>query len=222
MHLANFFGTNPRAALGFSGGVDSAYLLYAGLKQGAEIQPYYVRSAFQPEFEHKDALRLCEELGVSLVTIELDILAIPEVASNPARRCYFCKKAIFTALKQRALQDGYTLLIDGSNASDDAEDRPGMQALAGLFPWDKPAYACLATRIPTETPIQANDLRRVEAAEDLLKQMGFSDLRVRLFHGAARLQLPQDQMQTALENAAALRTALAPYFETVLLDLAGR
>ena len=157
------------------------------------------------------------------------------MASNPARRCYFCKKAIFTALKQRALQDGYTLLIDGSNASDDAEDRPGMQALAelqvrsplreagltkaeirqlskeaGLFTWNKPAYACLATRIPTETPIQANDLRRVEAAEDLLKQMGFSDLRVRLFHGAARLQLPQDQMQTALENAAALRTALAP------------
>ena len=247
MHLANFFGTNPRAALGFSGGVDSAYLLYAGLKQGAEIQPYYVRSAFQPEFEHKDALRLCKDLGVSLVTIELDILAIPEVASNPARRCYFCKKAIFTALKQRALQDGYTLLIDGSNASDDAEDRPGMQALAelqvrsplreagltkaeirqlskeaGLFTWNKPAYACLATRIPTETPIQANDLQRVEAAEDLLRQMGFSDLRVRLFHGAARLQLPKDQMQTALENAAALRNALAPYFETVLLDLAGR
>ena len=164
MNLNEFFAEHPKAALAFSGGTDSAFLLYAGKRAGADIRPYFVRSQFQPEFEYQDALRLCRELGAELTVLELDALADPQVTANPANRCYFCKVGLFGTLARRALADGYTVLLDGTNASDDAGDRPGMKALqelqvlsplrlcgltkaeirrqsreAGLFTWDKPA-----------------------------------------------------------------------------------
>ena len=93
---------------------------------------------------------------------------------------------------------------------------------AGLFTFDKPAYACLATRIPTGTPITKEDLDRVERAECALETLGFRDFRVRLFHGAARLQVTGEQLPLALEKQAELRAALRPDFSDVLLDLAPR
>lgn len=247
MTLTEFFRENNRVALGFSGGVDSSYLLYAGLQCGAEIRPYYVKTAFQPQFELDDAYRLARQLGVEMAVIEQDILSVPSVADNPADRCYYCKAALFGALQKQALEDGYSLLVDGTNASDDAGDRPGMRALrelsvrsplrecgltkaeirrrsreAGLFTWEKPAYACLATRIPTGNRIDAGLLRRVEGAEDALFARGYSDFRVRVYHGAARLQLPESQMAKAIADAAGIREAVKPYFDPVLLDLASR
>ena len=247
MELSEFFRENPRAALGFSGGVDSAYLLWAGLHYGADIRPYYVKTAFQPQFELEDALRLGRELGVEVTVLEQDILSHPLVAANPADRCYHCKSALFGALVQAAAQDGYSLIIDGTNASDDAGDRPGMRALkelsvrsplrecgltkgeirekskeAGLFTWDKPAYACLATRIPTGVPITGEILRQVEQAEDQLFQMGYTDFRVRVLGGAARLQFPQSQLERAFREREAIRQALAETFPEVLLDLKTR
>ena len=247
MDLATFFRENPRAALAFSGGTDSAYLLCAAVRAGAQVRPYYVKTAFQPAFELADARRLAEELGVALAIVELDVLSAPEVAANPPERCYHCKRAIFTALRQQAEADGYTLLIDGTNASDDAGDRPGMRALgelsvrsplrecgltkaeirrlsqeAGLFPRDKPAYACLATRIPAGRPITAELLERVERAETALHALGFRDFRVRLLGQAARIQLPPEQMAAALERREELLKLLTPEFDGVLLDLAGR
>ena len=167
--------------------MDSAYLLYAGVQAGADIRPYYIKTAFQPRFERDDALRLAGELGVEVTVLELDALADPRVAANPAERCYYCKQNLFRALKARAAADGYTVLLDGTNASDEAGDRPGMRALrelevrsplrecgltkadirrlsreAGLFTWDKPAYACLATRIPTGEAITGEILARVD------------------------------------------------------------
>ena len=132
MDLSQFFRQCPKAALGFSGGVDSAYLLYAAVENGAQVQPYFVKTAFQPQFELEDARRLCAQLGVELSVLELDILNVPQVAENPADRCYFCKKALFGRLKEQAQQDGYRVLMDGTNASDDAGDRPGMRALGEL------------------------------------------------------------------------------------------
>ncbi|MGN0984788.1 MAG: TIGR00268 family protein [Gemmiger sp.] len=247
MTLQDFFAVHPKAALGFSGGVDSAYLLWAGRQYGADVRPYFIQTAFQPGFELADARRLCAQLGAELAVVELDILSNPTVAANPADRCYHCKRALFGALRARAKADGYPLLLDGTNASDDASDRPGMRALAelevlsplrlcgltkpairaasrevGLFTWDKPAYACLATRVPSGNALTADLLRRVEGAEGALFALGFRDLRVRVFHGAARVQLPAGQLADAAGRAQAVRAALAPYFDTVLLDLAGR
>ena len=247
MTLEQFFQENPRCALGFSGGVDSAYLLYAGVKAGADIRPYFIKTAFQPAFELADAQKLAERLGVEVTVLELDALADPRVAANPADRCYFCKQNLFRTLKERAVADGYPVLLDGTNASDEAGDRPGMRALAelsvrsplrecgltkaeirarsreaGLFTWDKPAYACLATRVPAGETITADILARVEGAEDALFRLGYTDFRVRVFHSAARLQLPRGQMERAVREAEELRQALKPYFTPILLDLEGR
>lgn len=243
MTLQEFFTEHPKAALGFSGGVDSSYLLWAAVNAGADIAPYYIQTAFQPAFELEDAKRLCEQIGVKLNVIQLDALADPRVAANPANRCYYCKVRLFGALRARAKADGYDLLLDGTNASDDAGDRPGMKALremevrsplrecgltkamirqesrkAGLFTWDKPAYACLATRVPTGRTITPELLRRVEGAETALFALGFTDFRVRLYDDAARLQLPEGQLAKAVEQRQAIRQALAPWFDIVLLD----
>ena len=247
MTLEQFFQENPRCALGFSGGVDSAYLLYAGVKAGADIRPYFIKTAFQPAFELADAQKLAAGLGVEVTVLELDALADPKVAANPADRCYYCKQNLFRTLKERAIADGYPVLLDGTNASDEAGDRPGMRALtelsvrsplrecgltkaeirarsreAGLFTWDKPAYACLATRVPAGEAITAETLARVEGAEDALFRLGYTDFRVRVFHSAARLQLPRGQMERAVREAETIQAALKPYFTPILLDLEGR
>ncbi len=247
MQLEEFFKLHNRAALGFSGGADSAYLLYAGLRYGADIRPYFVKTAFQPDFELRDAKRLAEELETELTVIEYDVLSESIIADNPENRCYYCKRKLFRALHERALRDGYEVLLDGTNASDEASDRPGMRAIkelsvlsplrecgisktelrrlskeAGLFTWDKPAYACLATRVPSGERITAELLSRVEASESLIYQMVFRDFRVRVFHGAARLQLQEKQFMRAAELKGEIIKALKPYFETVLLDLNGR
>ena len=130
--LNRFFADHPRIALAFSGGVDSAYLLHAAVQAGCNVRPYYVKTAFQPEFEFEDAKLLAKELGVTMHIIEKDILSEESVRLNPANRCYFCKRALFSAIIAAAQQDGYPLLIDGTNASDDADDRPGMRALKEL------------------------------------------------------------------------------------------
>ncbi|MGI6012710.1 MAG: ATP-dependent sacrificial sulfur transferase LarE [Oscillospiraceae bacterium] len=247
MDLKTFFTENPSVALAFSGGTDSSYLLYAGLAYGAKIRAYYVKTAFQPQFEYDDAMRLAEQLGADLRVIHKDVLSNETVAANPQNRCYYCKTEIFTTLRQAAAEDGYSVLIDGTNASDEAGDRPGMLALqelsvrsplrecgitkadvralskeAGLFTWNKPSYACLATRIPAGTPITVEILEQVEHAEDCLFQLGFTDFRIRVFHGAARIQLPADQMEAAISKREELLHALEPYFEQIVLDLKAR
>ena len=247
MTLKEFFDQNPRAAVAFSGGTDSALVLWAASRYGREVRAYYVHTVFQPAFELADAQKLAAELEVPLTVVEADVLAVPEAAANGPRRCYYCKRALFTTLWQRARADGYTMLLDGTNASDDAGDRPGMQALrelevrsplrecgitkaevrrmskeAGLFTWDKPAYACLATRVPTGTAITREALEKVERGENALFRLGFSDFRVRLLGDAARIQVPADQMERALALRGEINQALEADFSAVLLDLAGR
>lgn len=204
--LRQFFEKHPSLALAFSGGTDSAYLLYAATACGCDVRAYYASSPFQPAFELEDAKRLARSLNAKMTVLPLNVLENEIVRSNPADRCYYCKNAIFGHILEAAAKDGYTEIIDGTNASDDAGDRPGMRALrelrvlsplrlcgitkkalreysrnAGLFTWDKPAYACLATRVPTGTPIDANVLKKVEWAETELARMGFTDFRVRVF-----------------------------------------
>ena len=129
MTLQEFFAENPRAAIAFSGGVDSSYLLYAAVQCGADVHAYFAKTAFQPQFELDDAQRLAESVGAKLTVLELDALSSEDVARNPANRCYYCKQNIFGNLKRAAAEDGFTLILDGTNASDDAGDRPGMRAL---------------------------------------------------------------------------------------------
>ena len=247
MTLEQFFHQVPRAALAFSGGTDSAFLMWASKRYGCDLRAYYIKTAFQPAFELEDARRLAKELDVPMTVIELDVLAVEKAAENGPRRCYYCKKALFTQLRQAAADDGYIVLLDGTNASDDAGDRPGMVALrelevrsplrecgitkaevrrlsreAGLFTWNKPAYACLATRIPTGTTLTAEMLTKVERAEAAMAGLGFNDFRVRVAGGAARLQVTEDQLPLVLAKREEILKALAPEFAAVTLDLAPR
>ena len=245
MHLYEFFQAHPCSAVAFSGGADSAFLLWAAKRYGCQVGAYYAKTPFQPAFELDDARRLAADLAVPLTVVELDTLSLPQAAANGPERCYFCKRALMGALLEAARRDGYPLLLDGTNASDDGGDRPGMRAgaelgvcsplrlcgltkgeirrqsqQAGLFTWDKPAYACLATRVPTGTPITPDALERVEQGERALAGLGFSDLRVRLTaEGYARLQLPANQLDRALALREALLAALDPVFPGVFLDL---
>lgn len=244
MTLQDFFRDTPKAALAFSGGVDSAYLLYAAVQSGADVRAYYVKSAFQPQFELEDAQRLAEMLSADMRVLPVDILAANEVAANPPDRCYHCKKRIFSAIAGAARAGGYTVLLDGTNASDDAGDRPGMRALrelsvrsplrecgltkpeirrlsreAGLFTWDKPAYACLATRIAAGVPITREKLESTERAEDFLFSLGFTDFRVRMLGSAAKLQVPTSQLDRVLQHRERILEELKKTHSSVLLDL---
>ena len=247
MELSDFFAENPRAALAFSGGVDSAYLLYAGMRWGKRVKAYYVRTPFQPEFEYRDALRLARELNAEMEVIPKNVLEHREVTANPPDRCYHCKKAIFSAIAEKAREDGFTVLLDGTNASDREDDRPGMRALrelsvrsplrecsltkdairelsrqAGLFTWDKPSYACLATRVPTGMPITEDLLSRTEWAEDYLSALGFRDFRVRTMGSAAKLQLKIQDFPLLLERREEITEELKKRYASVLLDLEER
>ena len=244
MTLHQFFKDHPRVALAFSGGCDSAYLLYAALQAGCDVHAYYINSAFQPEFEQSDAKQLAAQLGAPLTILPLDVLSDPIITANPENRCYYCKGKILDTLLTAAKNDGYETIIDGTNASDDFLDRPGMLALlernilsplrecgitkedvrkrskdAGLFTWNKPAYACLATRIPTGEEITLANLKATEVCEHALMQMGFSDFRIRRCNGSAKIQLPESQLEKLLFHRTEIIEKLKPYYTSITLDL---
>ncbi len=247
MDLKEFFSVNNKIGIGFSGGVDSSYLLWAAKKYGADVSAYFIKTEFQPAFEFEDAKKIAEYVGVEIKVIEMSALESDDVSKNDEQRCYYCKNRLFSAVKARAEQDGYVVLIDGTNASDSEGDRPGMKAAhelgvlsplrdcgltkamvrelskeAGLFTWNKPSYACLATRIETNTKITKEQLTRVEEAEDFLRGLGFSDFRVRLFKNCARIQLKDEQLTAFINNKKEIFDRLKNLFDAVFLDLNGR
>ncbi|MFI3229831.1 MAG: ATP-dependent sacrificial sulfur transferase LarE [Bacillota bacterium] len=205
MELNEFFAKNRRIAIGFSGGVDSAYLLLSAVECGAEVTAYYVKTAFQPQREYDEVVAFANKLGVRLEIITYDIFKNSNIIKNDIDRCYHCKLAMFSAIAKRAKQDQFSVICDGTNASDDTTDRPGLRALAELqivsplamcgvtkamvrtrlkeadisF-YNKPAYACLATRIPSLVAVTQEKLHIIEQAENKLFSLGFTEFRVKL------------------------------------------
>ena len=244
MELRDFFEQYPEVAIAFSGGVDSAYLLYAARQYAKRVKAYYVKTAFQPQFELDDAKRLAVDLGAEMEVLEADVLRDPVIVSNPADRCYHCKKKLFSHILKAAREDGFSVLLDGTNASDDASDRPGMRAIAelsvrsplrecgltkgairqlsreaGLFTHDKPAYACLATRIPVGEMITAEKLQRTEYAENYLSSLGFRDFRVRSVGDMAKIQVREEDLELAMTHRREILNELKKHYTGVLLDL---
>lgn len=247
MNLQSFFTQHPKCAVAFSGGCDSAYLLYQAFCYSSQVCAYYMNTPFQPAFELEDAQKFCKDYRIPLVVLTQDVCQNSEIVKNDSMRCYYCKQAIFSQISEAAKSDGYTTLLDGTNASDRVDQRPGMKALLelevlsplrlcgltkpqirehskelGLFTHNKPAYACLATRIATDTAITALDLQRVEACEAILSELGFFDFRVRIFHNAARIQLPSRQLSLACDISDTINNSFSPYFEDIMLDLLPR
>ena len=247
MNIEEFFRINPEVAIAFSGGVDSAYLLYAAIKYAKKVKAYYVKSCFQPQFEMDDALKIQKQLGADMKVISINVLEDETVKSNPVNRCYYCKIKIFEEIKKAAIEDSFKVILDGTNASDSEGDRPGMKALrelevksplrecgltkdkirllskeAGLFTWDKPAYACLATRIPANTVITEEIIKNTEICEAYMFDLGFTDFRVRYLNGCAKIQVPLDQMEMAINKREEILKGLMPYYKDIFLDLGGR
>ncbi|NLZ36037.1 MAG: ATP-dependent sacrificial sulfur transferase LarE [Clostridiales bacterium] len=247
MKLSDFFEKHPKVAVAFSGGVDSAYLLYSALNHAKSVKAYYVKTVFQPHFELDDARRFAVEHDLELKIITLDILSDNNISKNPDNRCYFCKKRMFSAITAEASADGYRVLLDGTNASDDYNDRPGMKALeelsvlsplrecgltkedirrlskaAGLFTWNKQAYTCLATRIPKGDIITEEKLERTEKAENYLLSLGYRDFRVRLIGDSAKIQINATQINKLISERKQIVSEFKKYYSSVLLDLEAR
>ena len=248
MQLQQFFKQNPRIAVAYSGGVDSSYLLFAADEAGCDVHAYFIKSEFQPQFELDEAISLAKNLDIPLTIETLKVLGEPNISTNPAKRCYHCKTKILENIWKLARADGFTVLCDGTNADDDESDRPGMKALhesgvlsplrdckltkrkirslskkAGLPTHDKPAYACLATRIPTGTKITQEFLTKIENAEETLFEMGFSDFRVRLLPpDTAKIQMTAKQWKKAAAMRKKITKELELDFNEVVLDLTER
>jgi uncharacterized protein len=248
MTLAQYLVRSPPFALAFSGGTDSVCLLAAARKAGADVRPYYVASPFQPAFEFDAAREAAAFLDVPLSILRLPSLDSPEIAANGPDRCYHCKHRVFSAILGRARTDGYTVLADGTNASDNPAERPGMRALAelgvvsplrecgltgsdvrtllaelGLDRWNRPSYSCLATRIPAGVAITQPLLERIERAETFLLSRGYSGFRCRHDGRTAWLELARtDMARLAAERRDVLDRLRSIFDCTILLDLKAR
>ncbi len=234
----------------YSGGVDSTFLLKVAVDVlGEKALGVTARSETYPDWEYKASRELAQQLGFKQITISSEELDIEHFAANPTDRCYYCKRELFGKLKQLAAEQGISQVVDGSNASDLADHRPGSRAgqelgirsplqeaglskeeirtlsrQLGLPTWDKPAFACLASRFPYGERITPAKLKMVAAAERYLLEQGLHQVRVRHHGNLARLEVDPK----AIEHLAApaVRQAIVAKlkelgYNYVALDLQG-
>ncbi len=238
------------AAVAFSGGVDSTFLLKtAGIVLGDRAVALTAAPPFVPQRELSEAAAFCREAGIRQIVLEASFFTLDTARKNPPDRCYHCKRELFSRMLETARENGYSVLCEGSNTDDIGDYRPGMRALRelevrsplleaglskeeirllsrelGLYTWDKPSFACLASRFVCGEYISDEKLRMVERSEQKLSELGFRQFRVR-FHGdLARIELLPDDFERAIqpETRACIVDALREYgFRYVALDLDG-
>lgn len=237
-------------AVAFSSGVDSTFLVkVAHDVLGSRTVAFTAASDFVPQRDVDDARAFCAQAGIEHHVVPFPILTVPHVRENPKDRCYYCKHALFAHMKELAAEHGLAFVVDGSNLDDDGDYRPGHRALRelaivsplheaglrkadiralskafGLPTWDKPSFACLASRFPYGNELTPEGLTRVNRAEEFLMAKGFRQLRVRAHGDVARIELVPDDIPRFLEEG--LREETAAFFRSIgfaytALDLLG-
>jgi uncharacterized protein len=237
-------------AVAFSGGVDYSLLLAVAARMyHVKLIAVTASSISYAEHEKDDARRFAQRMGVKHRYLDFDQMSIPEFVANGPERCYYCKKAIFSAIQTYVAEEGFTNVVDGSNADDVKAYRPGAKALSelgirsplqeaglskaeirklsremGLFTASKPSYSCLATRIQYGESITPEKLARIEQAEEFLTKLGFTHIRVRTYGTLARIEVEPSQItlmaQVNTRNKIIARLKELGY-NYVTLDLAG-
>ena len=247
--LCDALASLDSVVVAYSGGVDSAYLAYiASRTLGDRAVAVTADSPSYPERHRALAIRIAKDFGLRHEIIKTSELEQPEYRANPANRCYFCKHELYTHLSRIAIERR-AVVVDGNNADDRGDYRPGRQAArefgvrspldevdltkdeirelshrAGLPTWDEPASACLSSRIPYHTEVTDEKLRTIERAEQAVRALGFRVFRVRHHDDLARVEIARDEMPRALEPeiaAAIVRELKAAGYRYVTLDLQG-
>ena len=237
-----------RVMVAFSGGIDSTLVLKAAVDAlHKNVLAVTITGAIFPSHESKEAVELANLIGVEHVLLEYNEIGQPPFANNPPDRCYHCKKNMYSKLLAVAAAQGINVVVDGSNADDLQDYRPGLRAAIelgvysplkevglckeeiralsrkiGLSTADKPANPCLATRFPYGTPIDLKSLQQVEQAESYLLQLGIPQVRVRHHGNLARIEVPEKYLSFVLGHASAIESKLKGLGYTyVALDLRG-
>jgi pyridinium-3,5-biscarboxylic acid mononucleotide sulfurtransferase len=239
-----------RVLVAYSGGVDSAYLAWAAHRElGEGMLAVLADSPSLARTQMSDAVAFAQEQGIPLTIIQTDEMERPEYRRNDASRCFHCKDELFGVMEEYRAQNGFAVIAYGVNADDQSDYRPGQQAarqhgvaaplleasltkqeirelarVAGLRVWDKPASACLSSRIEYGRPVTPEALQAVEQGEEALRQMGFRQFRVRHHGDIVRLEIGRDELPRALSPEMATqftRIFKALGFSYVTLDLEG-
>ena len=214
------------AVVAFSGGVDSTFLLYATKEAlGGNVLAATASSPTFPERELKEAEAFCKANGIRQIVFPSEELSVEGFSHNPKNRCYLCKRELFGKILNIQREQGIAAVLEGSNIDDDGDYRPGLQAVAelgilsplrergftkldirtlskhlGLATWEKQSFACLSSRFPYRDTISVEKLSMVDRAEQLLLDMGFMQLRVRIHGNLARVELPPEQFPRFMEE----------------------
>ncbi|HUQ87795.1 MAG TPA: ATP-dependent sacrificial sulfur transferase LarE [Vicinamibacterales bacterium] len=236
--------------IAFSGGVDSAYLAIAAAEAlGPRALAVTADSPSYPDAHRRLALSIANDFGFAHEVIHTDELQRPEYRANPANRCYYCKDELYGRLAALAAERGLAVIVDGNNADDRGDYRPGRQAArehgvrspldeadltkddirelardAGLDSWNEPASACLSSRIPYGDEVSNEKLRQIEQAETVMRNLGFRVFRVRHHDSVARLEIARSEMARALDpeiNTTLVASLKALGYQYVSLDLQG-
>ena len=247
--LGDTLASMRSVVVAYSGGVDSAYLaVMAARALGDRALAVTADSPSYPERHRRLAVQIAREFRLHHEIIRTSELERPEYRANPENRCYYCKQELYTHLSRLAETRG-AIVVDGNNADDRGDYRPGRQAArelgvrspldevdllkseirelsrrAGLPTWDEPASACLSSRIPYHSEVTDEKLRTIERAEQALRSLGFRVFRVRHHDAVARIEVAREEMARALEpdvNAAILRELKRAGYRYVSLDLQG-
>ncbi len=234
----------------YSGGVDSAFLAYTGHRTlGAQMLAVIADSPSLARSQYEDALQFAREQGIPLRVVQTAELESPDYARNSADRCFHCKQELFTVLEEIRVREGYAAVAYGKNTDDAGDFRPGGRAAelhnvaaplaeaglskadvrelaqrAGMRLWDKPASACLASRIEYGRPVTREALQAVEKAEDALRRLGFRQFRVRHHGDIARIEIAREEMSAVFSNGIVneiVREVKEAGFHFVALDLEG-